>query len=61
MLSAALGGEDQRAAIAMLQRARFASGAVDSVALKAAFKRGFEWSAASTGDGPTGLPPLYPR
>jgi hypothetical protein len=61
MLSAALGAEDQRAAIAMLQRARFASGAVDSVALKAAFKRGFEWSTASTGDGPTGLPPLYPR
>jgi hypothetical protein len=60
-LSAALRAEDQREALAMLQRARFASGALDTVALKAAFKRGFDWSVASVGDDPAGLPPLYPR
>lgn len=60
-LSEALAGEDQRAAIAMLQRARYAGGAVDTVALKAAFKRGFDWSVAPGDSGPAGLPPLYPR
>jgi hypothetical protein len=60
-LSAALGSEEQRTAIAMLQRARFAGGAVDGAALKAAFTRGLEWSIEPGGDGPSGLPPLYPR
>jgi BatD DUF11 like domain len=60
-LSEALAGEDQRAAIVMLQRARFAGGAVDPVVLKAAFKRGFEWSILPDGKDPSGLPPLYPR
>jgi len=60
-LSAALDSEDQRSAIAALQRARFAGGAVDGPALKAAFARGLVWSAEPSGDGPSGLPPLYPR
>lgn len=60
-LSAALGGEDQRAAIAMLQRARFAGGAMDGAALKAAFTRGFDWAPGPGGNDPSGLPPLYPR
>jgi hypothetical protein len=60
-LSAALGSADQRTAIAMLQRARFAGGAVDGTALKAAFARGLAWSIEPGGDGPSGLPPLYPR
>lgn len=60
-LAEALASGDQRDAIAMLQRARFASGAVDGAALKAAFKRGFDWSGRPVGDGPSGLPPLYPR
>jgi hypothetical protein len=60
-LAAALAAGDQRSAIAMLQRARFASGQVDTVALKAAFKRGFDWSEDSAANGPAGLPPLYPR
>jgi hypothetical protein len=60
-LSAALGSEEQRTAIAMLQRARFAGGAVDGAALKAAFTRGLEWSIEPGGDGSSGLPPLYPR
>jgi hypothetical protein len=60
-LSAALGSEEQRSAIAMLQRARFADGAVDGAALKAAFTRGLEWSIEPGGDGSSGLPPLYPR
>jgi hypothetical protein len=59
-LSAALGSEEQRTAIAMLQRARFAGGAVDGAALKAAFTRGLAWSVAAGGDDPSGLPPLYP-
>jgi hypothetical protein len=60
-LSAALGSDDQRAAIAGLQRARFAGGAVDAAALKAAFARGLAWSIEPGGNGPSGLPPLYPR
>ncbi|WP_213949745.1 BatD family protein [Luteibacter sp. dw_328] len=60
-LSEALAGEDQRAAIVMLQRARFAGGAVDPVVLKAAFTRGFDWSTLPDGKEPSGLPPLYPR
>ena len=60
-LSAALDSEDQRAAIAALQRARFAGGAVDGPALRAAFARGLVWSTEPSGDGPSGLPPLYPR
>jgi len=60
-LAEALASGDQRDAIAMLQRARFASGAVDGAALKTAFTRGFEWSGRPAGDGPSGLPPLYPR
>ena len=60
-LSAALGSEDQRLAIAALQRARFAGGAVDGAALKAAFTGGLAWSIEPGGDGPSGLPPLYPR
>jgi BatD DUF11 like domain len=60
-LSAALDSEDQRTAIAVLQRARFAGGAVDGAALKAAFTRGLAWSVEPDGDGPSGLPPLYPR
>jgi hypothetical protein len=59
-LAEALASGDQRDAIAMLQRARFASGAVDGAALKAAFTRGFDWSGRPSGDGPSGLPPLYP-
>jgi hypothetical protein len=61
VLSDALAGDDQRVAIAMLQRARYAGGAVDTATLKAAFKRGFDWSVRSGDGGPTGLPPLYPR
>ena len=60
-LSAALDSEDQRAAIAALQRARFAGGAVDGPALRAAFARGLVWPTEPSGDGPSGLPPLYPR
>lgn len=60
-LSEALDSEDQRTAIAVLQRARFAGGAVDGPALKAAFARGLAWSIQPSGDGPSGLPPLYPR
>jgi hypothetical protein len=60
-LSAALASEDQRTAIAMLERARFAGGAVDDKALKAAFARGLDWSVDPGGDSPSGLPPLYPR
>jgi hypothetical protein len=60
-LSDALAAEDQRAAIAMLQRARFGDGAMDSAALKAAFTRGFDWAGTSGGSDPSGLPPLYPR
>lgn len=60
-LSAALGSEDQRTAIATLQRGRFAGGPVDGAALKAAFARGLAWSTEPRGDGPSGLPPLYPR
>ncbi|HVI53433.1 MAG TPA: BatD family protein [Luteibacter sp.] len=60
-LSDALAASDQRAAIAMLERARFADGAVDGVGLKAAFTRGFDWTVRPGGDGPSGLPPLYPR
>jgi hypothetical protein len=60
-LADALASGDQRDAIAMLQRARFASGVVDGAALKAAFTRGFDWAVQPAGDGPSGLPPLYPR
>ena len=60
-LSAALGSEDQRTAIAMLERARFAGGTVDSKALKATFARGLAWSVEPGGDDTSGLPPLYPR
>ncbi|PTR35008.1 oxygen tolerance protein BatD [Luteibacter sp. OK325] len=60
-LSAALGSEEQRTAITMLQRARFAGGAVDGAALKAAFTRGLAWSIPPGDDGSSGLPPLYPR
>jgi hypothetical protein len=60
-LSAALDSEDQRSAIAALQRARFAGDAVDGPALRAAFARGLVWSTEPSGDGPSGLPPLYPR
>jgi hypothetical protein len=60
-LAEALASGHQRDAIAMLQRARFASGVVDGAALKTAFARGFEWSSPPAGDGSSGLPPLYPR
>ncbi|APG03224.1 hypothetical protein BJI69_04415 [Luteibacter rhizovicinus DSM 16549] len=60
-LAEALASGDQRDAIAMLQRARFAGGVVDGAALKAAFARGFDWSVRPADDGPSGLPPLYPR
>ena len=60
-LSAVLDSEDQRAAIAMLERARFAGGVVDGKALKAAFAQGLAWSIEPGGAGPSGLPPLYPR
>jgi len=59
-LSAALAADRQRAAIAALQRSRFAAGAeVPTADLAAAFARGFQWRAAPPGEGPP-LPPLYP-
>lgn len=60
-LSAALTPGIQLAAIAGLQRARFAGGSLDRDALHKAFAGGFLWLAASGGDDVSGLPPLYPR
>jgi hypothetical protein len=48
-------------AIAQLQRARFAGGALDGNALRGAFGKGFAWKTVGSEDDPTGLPPLYPR
>ncbi|HEU4670152.1 MAG TPA: BatD family protein [Dyella sp.] len=62
-VAAALDSESQRAAIAALERARYAgsAGGPSPAALEAAFAGGFAWRDArkdDPGDGP--LPPLYP-
>jgi len=61
-LAAALDDASQRAAIAMLQQRHYASTPMsdDGAKLAEAFKRGFAWRAADTGDDGSELPPLYP-
>lgn len=63
-LAAALDSAAQRAAIANLQRARYAGAAaetVDADALLAAFQRGLAWRKATPATKPeNALPPLYP-
>ena len=61
-LSQALGDEQQRAAIATLQRSHYAGKQVaqDGAMLAEAFKRGFAWRAAGASEGNPDLPPLYP-
>ncbi|TAL91897.1 MAG: protein BatD [Rhodanobacter sp.] len=63
-LSAALEDASQRAAIDALQQRHYAGvptpSADTGVELVAAFKGGFVWRSASSGEGDSGLPPLYP-
>lgn len=51
----------QPAAIAQLQRARFADAALDRDGLRRAFADGFAWKASPRDGGGPVLPPLYPR
>jgi hypothetical protein len=60
-LSALLAPGPQPAAIAQLQRARFAGAEADRDGLRQAFVDGFAWKAAPRGGDSTVLPPLYPR
>lgn len=60
-LSALLAPGPQPAAIAQLQRARFAGAALDRDGLRQAFVDGFTWKTPSRGGDSTVLPPLYPR
>ncbi len=61
-LTAALGDERQRAAIATLQQRRYAGAPLpqNGVELAEVFKRGFVWRRADAGDDDGSLPPLYP-
>lgn len=61
-LAAALGDAAQIAAVAALQRRRYASVAVAdaSPSLASAFQRGFVWRSTGTRDVDSDLPPLYP-
>jgi hypothetical protein len=61
-LSAALGDEQQRAAIALLEQHRYAAAPAtgDGMQLADAFRRGFVWRIADAGDDNPDLPPLYP-
>jgi hypothetical protein len=61
-LSAALASEPQRAAIAALQRRRYAeaTAGADGAGLRAAFERGFAWRGERPHDDDSPLPPLYP-
>jgi hypothetical protein len=59
-LAEALDAPAQREAIGQLQRRRFAAAAGGPAPdLAAAFRQGFSWREARSGDGPS-LPPLYP-
>ncbi|MET0330212.1 MAG: protein BatD, partial [Dyella sp.] len=58
-LAAALADEDQRAAIAALQRARYA-GAAPVKGLQSVFAQGLRWQRAGTGEDDSPLPSLYP-
>ena len=60
-LSALLAPGPQPAAIAQLQRARFAGAEVDRDGLHQAFVDGFAWKAAPRDGDSAVLPPLYPR
>jgi hypothetical protein len=61
-LSALLGDETQRAAIARLQQRHYAgtAPAAGDTTLAEVFKRGFVWRIDGSGDERSGLPPLYP-
>lgn len=61
-LSAALASEPQRAAIAALQRRRYAEApaGADGAGLRAAFECGFAWRGERPHDDDSPLPPLYP-
>jgi hypothetical protein len=61
-LSAALGDEQQCAAIVLLEQHRYAASpaAGDRTQLADAFRRGFVWRVADAGDDNPDLPPLYP-
>jgi hypothetical protein len=61
-LTALLGDEQQRAAIASLQRQHYASASMSGsdAPLAEVFKRGFIWRVADKGDEGSDLPPLYP-
>jgi hypothetical protein len=61
-LSAALGDQQQHAAIAHLEQHRYAAAPADGdrTQLATAFKRGFVWRVADGGDDNPDLPPLYP-
>jgi hypothetical protein len=61
-LSAALASEPQRAAIAALQRRRYAGAPASAgdTGLRAAFERGFAWHGGRPHHDDSPLPPLYP-
>ncbi|HEY0199455.1 MAG TPA: BatD family protein [Rhodanobacter sp.] len=61
-LSAALGDEQQRAVIALLEQHRYAAAPAvgDRSQFAGAFKQGFAWRVADAGDDNPDLPPLYP-
>ena len=58
-LAAALADDDQRAAIAALQRVRYA-GAAPAGDLQSAFAPGLRWRRADAADEEPPLPSLYP-
>lgn len=60
-LIAALDDAAQRAAVEALQQCRYAAASAPAgTTLAAAFKRGFAWRSAPTGESNASLPPLYP-
>ncbi|WP_232823440.1 BatD family protein [Dyella sp. C9] len=61
-LAQALASEPQRAAIAVLQRKRYAGGEAPGLGdqLAKVFRDGFDWGTSDGSDGASPLPPLYP-